>query len=204
MEGRFSAYEYLTFILPGALVLATAFYGWHGWPYGDISGSMVIGVIAASFFIGHVIAAIANWFQPVLWGHLPGGRLSSSEGLFVAKKGPWASSEQEVREAFKAAFPVAVDFESQFKLAYAKAQVGPLGPRLQTFVEQIGFYRSGALACGLCLATVIVFTLMGRSHLHVCFWGPLFLFSLLAFAYRFRRFWVYLGDYVVRDVLRPQ
>jgi hypothetical protein len=203
VEGRYSAYEYLTYVLPGTLVATTAFYGWHGWPYGDPSVGLVVGIVAVGFFVGHVIAAAANWLQPALWGHLPGRHLASAEGLF-GPKGAWTFSEQEVKDAFKARFPEASNFESQFKLAYAEAQTGPLGSKLQTFVEQIGFYRSGALACALCLVLVTAFALTGRSHLPVSLWGPLFLLSFVAFAYRFRRFWVYLGDYVVRDVLRPR
>lgn len=100
-----------------------------------------------------------------------------------------------------AKFAYETDFESQFKLAYAKAQTGPLGPRLQTFVEQIGFYWSGAIASALCALLVIAFEVADKDHLPALFWSPIFLACSVTLGYRFRRFWTYLGDYVVRDVL---
>lgn len=93
-------------------------------------------------------------------------------------------------------------FEAQFGIAYADAQTGPLGPKLQALVEQIGYYRSMATASALSLAFVVVFNSLDHRHLPLFPWVPLFVLSTLLHAYRFRRFWRYVGEYVVADVLR--
>ncbi len=196
-----SPYQYLTFLLPGALVLFVVGYGWNGWPYGDPGAGAVLGLSAAAFMIGHALAAIANYFQASWWGHLPGSRLQSSEGLFD-KRGRYAGAQQEITRALEESFPSVPTFEAQFGIAYAEAQAGPLGPKLQALVEQIGYYRSMATASALSLVLVVVFSSMGHRHLPLLLWTPLFLFLTLLYAYRFRRFWRYVGEYVVADVLR--
>src|SRR6266496_3784436 len=140
-----SPYQYLTFLLPGALVLFVFVFGWNGWPYGDPGAGPILGLSAAAFMIGHALAALANYFQPAWWGHLPGRRLLSSEGLFD-RGGRYADTQQEVSAAFEEAFPSMGTFEARFGVAYAEAQAGPLGPKLQALVEQIGYYRSMATA----------------------------------------------------------
>jgi hypothetical protein len=196
-----SPYQYLTFLLPGALVLFVFVFGWNGWPYGEPGAGAILGLSAAAFMIGHALAAIANYFQASWWGHLPGSRLQSSEGLFD-EGGRYAVTQQAVTTAFEEAFPSVKTFEAQFGVAYAEAQAGPLGPKLQAIVEQIGYYRSMATASALSLVVVVVFYSLGHRHLPLLLWTPLFLLLTLLNAYRFRRFWRYVGEYVVADVLR--
>jgi len=168
-----SPYQYLTFLLPGALVLFVVVYGWNGWPYGDPGAGAILGLSAAAFMIGHALAALANYFQASWWGHLPGRRLQSSEGLFAAG-GRYPGTQQEVMTAFEEAFPSMQAFEARFGVAYAEAQAGPLGPKLQALVEQIGYYRSMATASALSVVVIVVFHILGHRHLPFYLWTPLF------------------------------
>lgn len=196
-----SAYRYLAFLLPGALLLFVAFYGWNGWPYGEPGAGVILGLSAASYVSGHVLVSIANFFQRVWWLQPPGGRLKSSQGLFD-KSGRYADSKDEVIKAFTKAYPQVSKFEAQFGIAYQEAQKGPLAPKLLAFVEEIGYYRSMATASAICIVLVVAFHVADHQHLPVELWVPLFAISTAAHAYRFRRFWRYVGEYVAGEVLQ--
>lgn len=196
-----SAYRYLTFLLPGALLLFVSLYGWNGWPYGEPGAGALLGLSAASYMIGHVLVAIANYFQPVWWWQPPGGRLESSQGLFD-KPGRYAKSKDAVLAAFGKWYPQVTGFDAQFGIAYQEAQKGPLGAKLLSIVEEIGYYRSMATASAICFVLVLAFNLLGRHHLPLFPWLPIFLGSCAAHAYRFRRFWRYTAEYVTGEVLQ--
>lgn len=194
-----SPYEYLTFLIPGALILLTIVFGWNGWPHGEPGAGTILGLSVASFVVGHGVAALANLIQPVWWGHRPGSPLRSDEGLFD-KGARYANSKEKVAEAFAAVAPRVTDFESRFGIAYAQAQTRPLSSKLERLVEQIGYYRATATACVLALVLTVAFNLVGRDHLPVFLWVPVFIVLAILHAYRFRRFWRYLAEYVVADV----
>lgn len=196
-----SAYRYLTFLLPGALVLATAVYGWMGWPYGEPGAGVLLGLSASAYVLGHVVVSVANYVQPVWWLQPPGGRLKSSEGLFE-KSGRFADNKDEVVKAFNTVHPQVSGFEAQFGIAYQEAQKGPLASKLLAFVEEIGYYRSMATGSAICLALVVVFHFAHRRSLPIELWLPIFAVSTVAHAYRFRRFWRYLAEYVAGEVLQ--
>jgi hypothetical protein len=195
-----SVYRYLTFLLPGALVLATAVYGWSGWPYGEPGAGALLGLSTAAYVSGHVVVSIANIFQRVWWLQPPGGRLKSSQGLFD-KSGRYADSKDEVTKAFSKAYPQVSDFEAQFGIAYQEAQKGPLASKLLAFVEEIGYQRSMATASAICIVLAVIFHLAGHRHLPIELWLPVFFVSTVAHAYRFRRFWRYVAEYVTGEVL---
>lgn len=196
-----SAYRYLAFLLPGALLLFVAFYGWNGWPYGEPGAGVVLGLSAASYVSGHVLVSIANFFQPVWWLQPPGRRVKSSQGLFD-ESGRYAKSKDQVLKAFENAYPQVSEFEAQFGIAYQEAQKGPLAPKLLAFVEEIGYYRSMATASAICVLLVAVFNFAQHEHLPPGLWIPVFLVSTIAHAYRFRRFWRYVAEYVAGEVLQ--
>lgn len=199
-KASLSAYRYLTFLLPGALVLTVAFYGWNGWSYGEPGAGALLGLTAAAYMTGHIVVALANYFQPIWWGHSPGGRLESAEGLF-SKGGRYEKSKDAVLAAFSSRYPKVDGFEAQFGIAYQQVQKGALGPKLLSIVEEIGYYRSMATASGICFLLVIVYWLLDRDHLEALLWLPVFAVSAGAHAYRFRRFWRYVGEYVTGEVL---
>ena len=196
-----SPYRYLTFLLPGALLLFVIVYGWSGWPYGEPGAGALLGLSVAAFMTGHVLAAVANFFQRVWWGHPPGGRLESSEGLFD-KAGRYAGSKDDVLAAFSNRYPQVSSFEAQFGAAYQAAQKGPLAAKLLSMVEEIGYYRSMATASAGSFLLVLILNLLGHHHLPLTPWLPLFALATAAHAYRFRRFWRYVGEYVTGEVLQ--
>lgn len=195
-----SPYRYLTFLLPGALVAFVAIYGWKGWPWGEPGAGVLLGLSAGSFMTGHVVVAIANLLQPVWFGHSPGTRLESSEGLF-AKGGRFADDESAVRNAFKAQYPQLKSFEGQFGAAYVETQKGPLAAKLLSLVEEIGYYRSMAAASSMAALLVILYALAGKTHLPVWPWAAVLACACFAHAYRLRRFWRYVAEYVTADLL---
>ena len=198
---RFSAYEYLTFVLPGFVVLSVSVYGWHGWPYGEPGASSLLGILIASFIVGHALSGLSNWVEPLAWWRRPGTKVSSSQGLF-GKAGLYDEKEEStIKAAFSKHYSDVSQFESQFRLAYSEALTSPIGPRLQTLVDQIGFYRSMMVASVFSAIIVLVTETRTNENLESFFWSPFFLLLGLTFGYRYRRFWVRLGDYVVRHTL---
>lgn len=198
---RFSPYEYLTFIFPGITLLATLVYGWEGWPYGEPGLASFLGIVAAGFVTGHLVTALANWLEPVYWRDRPGQRVSSVKGL---TGGGALYNEEEwkrVQEVLADLHPQLNNLENQFRVEYSLALKGPLGARLQTFVDQIGFYRAMATASAGSLVAVSAFAISGREHLPAPLWIPIFFVATLAFAARYRRFWTRLGDYVIREAI---
>lgn len=151
--------------------------------------------------VGHALAGLANWLQPIWWGHLPGSRVSSDEGLF-AKGSLYEDSRAEVQRAFDATYGRVKGYEGQFGVAYGEAQAGPLRPKLLAFVEEIGFYRSMATAALLGSILVPVFNALGRHHLPLIPWIPILMLATLLYVLRLRRFWRYVGEYVVGEILR--
>lgn len=200
----FSAYEYLTFLIPGAVLGFTAFYGWNGWPYGEPGAGSIIGIAFGSFIIGHFIAAFSNWLESFWWGKLPGQRVSSVQGLF-GKGGVFSQPDEEsIRKLLADQYPQLHDLQAQFTAAYVGAQAGPLSRKLQAFVEQIGFYRSMAAVSLLSAAMLAIFGALGREHLPGQLWLPIFTIGTVLFAVRYRRFWRRVGEYVIDLALSQQ
>lgn len=54
---------------------------------------------------------------------------------------------------------------------FAEAQAGPLGPKFQALVEQIGYHRSMATASALSLGFVVIFNWLGHRHLPLILMG---------------------------------
>ncbi len=202
MQGhRFSAYEYLTFIFPGATLIFVVFFGWNGWPYGEPGAGTIIGLVSVSFVVGHALAAFANWLEPVWWGQRPGGVVATTQGLFGQGGLYNTREEKEIEDAVAQAFPQLDGRQNRFRAAYTRAQEGPLGGKIQTFVDQIGFYRSMATSTALGVPIVAAYCISGRDHLPCVLWGPALGIATLAFVLRYRRFWIRTGDYIVRDVI---
>lgn len=151
--------------------------------------------------VGHVLAAFANWLEPVWWGQRPGGVVATTQGLF-GRRGLYNSREEkEIEDAVVRAFPQLDGTQNRFRAAYTRAQTGPLGGKIQTFVDQIGFYRSMATSTALGVPIVAAYCLSSRDHLPCALWIPALGIATLAFVLRYRRFWIRTGDYIVRDVI---
>ena len=203
---RFTAYEYLGFVIPGGLVCAVAFYGAHGWPYDEPGASYLVGILAAAFVAGHLVAGLGNFLGAIAWGHWPGDDPSSDEGAF--DKGAYLHGKErdDVLAVFKARVGDHHDsLDRAFKAAAKRMRAGGRADKLEVFNQQIGFYRNTLTACVLSLVLVIVYELLGAkpAPLALLIWGPVFAVAVLVFVRRYRRFWRLYGREVWLDVSTP-
>src|SRR3981081_3537331 len=95
---NFRPYEYLSFVLPGAVVLFAAVYGYFGWPWGEPGATALVGILGACFIVGHLVAAVAQFCQPILWGHRPSNAADSKWGLFTTSSPLASETEADVTE----------------------------------------------------------------------------------------------------------
>lgn len=196
---RLDIYEYISFILPGGLVLAAILYGFEIVPpTANVSATFLILLTATAFVFGHLNVAIANFVEPLAWGRWPGTRPSSTAGLF-GKRGLYDPEYQRrVEERFDRLFPTASNFQQRFNLAYTLLRQEQLDGHLQVLNKQIGFYRNMATAVTVSLGIVIAASATGHYRLNLWPWIPLGVVALLLLVVRYRRFWIRFGDEVVR------
>ena len=194
----YSPYDYLAFVLPGGAVLFTAIYGWFGWPWKEPGATALVGLAAASFVIGNLLAAIGNWMEPLLTGKLPGKRPNGLWGQF-AKRDRHPGEEAALLTEFLQRYGQKVTLEQGYRRAQTELRGLGKADTLDTATSRIGFYRG--MASGMLVSVIIEALLAIRWHTHlpVALWVPLMSFSLLLFAYRYRHFWRLYGDYVIRD-----
>ena len=195
----YSVYDYLTFIMPGTSVLFVAFYGWFGWPWAQPGASVLVGIIAAGFIAGNAVSALATWLEPMLLGGRPGSHTDGLWGQFAAGD-RYADRKDEIEAVFKTRYGCSLN------AAYRQAQteLRDLGKAdgLDRINQQLGFYRGMAVAAVCSLIIEIVLDLAWHTHLPPGLWIPIFLVTTWLFAYRFRRFWRWYGDYVIRGVIQ--
>jgi len=67
--------------------------------------------------------------------------------------------------------------------------------------SQIGFYRGMAVASAIAFITECVYVIVWHSHLPTALWLAIFGILTVLSAYRFRRFWRWFGDYVIRTIM---
>jgi hypothetical protein len=197
----YTAYEYLSFILPGGLITSTAFYGYFGWPYDEPGATYLVGILAVSFVVGHINAGIASWLEPVIWFESPGGRTDPTWGMFTAR-GPYSDQDRERIEEV-----VCREFgDPNFRVAYnlAATEMRRRGEAgfLDILNSQIGLYRNLGVASVLATCIVAYFNMAGWHHLPALPWVAVLPAAAVVFFYRYRRFWVRYGDCVVRGARR--
>jgi hypothetical protein len=200
MSDKLGLYDYLGFIVPGAVIIAAAVYGFG--LAGVTTAPSAEGILlltAAAFVIGHLNVAVANMLQPVAFGHRPFTRLRSTEGLF-GNNGRYGEAERkEIEGEFAEFFPAASTFEERFQLGYTLLRQKQLDLALQTANQQIGLYRNLMAAAVVCLP-LLAAAAIGHGTLRPQIWIPLDVLAAVLFAIRFRRFWVGFANEVVRGV----
>lgn len=202
---RFSPYEYLGFVVPGGLVCVVAFYGAYGWPYDEPGATYLVGILAAAFVVGHLVAGLANFVAPVLWGRWPWDEPRSHDGAFDRNQYLHGYDKSKVLAVFEERVGPRPDLDRAFKAAAKRMHAGARAKRLDIFNQQIGFYRNTATACLISLALIIVFELAEPTarNLPAPLWAPVFAVSTAVFARRYRRFWRLYGREVWLDVSTP-
>lgn len=198
----YTAYQFLGFILPGALVLFASVYGSTGWPRSEPAASGLVGVLATSFVAGHAVAAVAGWLEPLAWGSRPGRRVESMTGLF-GTKGYFDELERPViEERLRTLFGSELQPQTCFDLAYTRLQQQGKDSVVQLMNQEIGFHRNMASASIASFFVTVGVAVAGRGdHLRPDVWLPTFGVAALLFVFRYRRFWRRFAHNVVRGVL---
>lgn len=198
----FTLFDVLSFVIPGGAVLATAIFGWTGGPRSEPGGTALVGILAASFLVGHLNTAIAAFLEPLAWGHKPGSRVKSTWGLFGGRARYSAEEQTRMMTALRAQFPGVATDQMVFDLAYTRAlQTDGVRELLQTMNQQIGFYRNTACASLIAAAMVVAFAVLGHPYLAPALWVPTLAVVALLLVARYRRFWVRFADHAVRNAM---
>jgi len=197
--GPYSIYDYLTFIFPGATVLLVTEYGWFGWRWHDPGGTALVGILAAAFVVGNVIAGISTWIEPVFFHGRPGSNPDGLWGQF-GRNDRHASQRDAIEALFHARYG-SNNLANGYALARTEVRNSALhGEGLKTLNQQIGFYRGMTVAALAAAILEIAFAIGWHTHLFPGVWIPVLLGSFLVFLYRYRRFWRWYGDYVIRVI----
>lgn len=196
--GPYSIYEYLTFILPGASMLFVSFFGWLGWHWKEPGGTALVGIIAASFIAGNALSAFATWLEPLLLGGRPGSIPNGLWGQF-APGDRYAGRRDELLLVLRERYGE-VSLEDGYALARTEVRASAEGGGLEKLNQQIGFYRGMTVAAVVGLLIEVAFAAGWHTHLPPGLWIPVLGASVVLFSYRYRRFWRWYGDYVLRVV----
>lgn len=197
MTPTYAAYEFLSLVIPGGLLLAAAVYGWDGWRYDEPGATALVGILAASYVVGQANAAIANLLEPVLWLRRPGSRQDPTWGMF-GPKGTYSEQDREhILGQLRARYGD-VDFPRGYNLAYTELYQLGKDEQLKLANQSIGFLRNMTCACVIATCLVGAYAAAGREALPAAIWIPIGVAASVLFAYRYRRFWRRFGDYVIR------
>jgi hypothetical protein len=194
----YSVYDYLTFILPGGMLLFVSGYGWFGWPWHEPGATALVGLIAAAFVIGNALAACATWIEPVFLGRRPGSRPDGLWGQF-GERDRYAGRRDEIAGVFKNRYKE--DLPAAYRLAQTELRDLGKAIDLDRLNSQIGFYRGMAVASAVSFAIEVAYVVFWHSHLPTALWLGVFAILTCLFTYRFQRFWKWFGDYVIRAVM---
>ena len=197
--GPYTVYDYLTFILPGSMVLFTAVYGWFGWPWHEPGATALVGLLAAAFIVGNALAAIGTWIEPLLLGSAPGGVPNGLWGQFAAGD-RYEGQRARIQNVFEARYHEP-DLAKSYRLAQAELRTLGKADDLSRISSQLGFYRGMAVASVVCFLVEVAYVCVWSSHLPTALWLSIFGILTALSIYRFRRFWRWFGDYVIRTIL---
>lgn len=199
MNPPFNPYEYFSFLFPGAIVVGAWYYGSNGLPNAEPGVGASLALIAGAFLIGHAVAAIASWLEPILWLHRPGSKTDPTWGMF-GPRGTYDASERiGIERDLARRFP-SVSFKTAYHIGRTALQQAGKDNQLKIMDQQIGFYRNSAVASLLAACIVFIEAIMGYHHLQLIPWLPLFLAIAFLFVYRYKRFWRIFGDNVIRGI----
>lgn len=196
--GPYTFYDYLTFILPGGTLLFTAVYAWFGWPWSEPGATALVGLLAATFVIGNAISGVATWVEPVFIGQWPGSKPDGLWGQF-ASGDRYGGRQNEIAATLKKRYGQD-DLTTNYRLAQTELRTTSVDD-LTRLNSQIGFYRGMAIACLGSLVLELALYVWWHTHLPVVLWSIIFAVAALLFIYRYRRFWRWYGDYVIRGVM---
>lgn len=196
---RLTLYDYLSFVLPGALILFVAVYGDSGWPRGEPGAAATLGLVAAAFVIGYLNAALGNLVESVMLGGKPGGRADPLWGTLGDHSTYTDQEKAAATSALENRYGVPVAMA--YRMAYTELSQTDRDCRLQIMNQHLGFARGMATACAIGFVIELGLVIVDGSHLPAELWLPLLAAGTGAFTYRFRHFWRRFGDHVLRAAM---
>lgn len=194
-----SVYDYMSFILPGGVVILAGWYSLTEAKYAEPGAFAAILIGIAAYVIGQAVAAVWNWFEPVAWGHWPFSRVDRTWGL-IGDHGTYTTAEgATITAVFQKRYGSGA-FATDYDLGYAEIQQSGHGDFLAIMNQQIGLFGHLCMACGIGLVMVATTKLPYQpTGLSIAFAVVLAL-GVLLFGLRYRYFWKRFGDQVVRQV----
>jgi len=198
---RFTPYEYLAFLLPGGTVVWTLALALG--QNVDLGAGEFAVVLGLAFVVGHALAAVASWGEPIFWGDMPGGRTDPLWGVF-GRNGPIDEERRPaIEHAIQARLKSVDGFPRLHRLGYTRLQQLGLDGHLQVLNQQIGFYRNMVVALVVAAAVQIgSFLVLSIAPTYSL---PAVVVveagGALLFIYRYKRFWAYFGAAVLDGIL---
>ncbi|MHB8394343.1 MAG: hypothetical protein ACYDC5_07555 [Candidatus Dormibacteria bacterium] len=195
----YTIYNYLGSILPGAAIIAAALGGWLGIPRTEPGGSLVVGLIAASFVVGQLNSAVGVLLYPMLWAQKPGTKVSSVNGL-CQRFG--AADYATMLSALKSRLHLDnLSDDSVFSVLYSKLLQTPLSTMLATLNQEIAFYRNMFSATIIASLILLAAFLSGRRFVDLEVWLPILAICAVILGAQARRFWVHFGAHVLQGAM---
>lgn len=194
-----SVYDYLSYILPGGVVLIAGWYSFFNAKYQEPGAFAAIILIVAAYILGQAAAVIWYWLEPIAWGHLPFRQVDRTWGLI----GRNCAYPEDQRGAIEATFKTRYGpqaFQSNYDLGYTEIQQSGKGDFLAILNQQIGLFGHLSAACLIGVVLVAGALMSGKGSANGLGWAALLIFGTLLFGVRYKHFWMRFGDQVVRQV----
>jgi hypothetical protein len=192
----YSAYDYLAFVVPGGVVIFAIIASTQGLPTSDIGVGILVVGLGGSFLVGHVLAAIASFLEPLAWGHRPGSRVEPLWG----QDGPngYGPELDNLASDLTERYGEGHDLRRLYQLAHTEIQYAGKDERLRLLNSQLGFYRNAAVAFLVAAIAQLIVYVRGTPKIDTWPWIGLYLMFAILFIFRYRRFWRQFADNVIR------
>jgi hypothetical protein len=200
---EYSAYDFLSFVLPGGLLLFIYLAATGGLPTSEPGAGTLAVYAGAAFLIGQLNGVASSYVQPVFWGHGPWTVPDSSWGVFGRFARYKEADRERVTKQLRNRFPgnESEEFQEVFNLGYTLLQVAGKDDHLKMLNAQIGFFRNTSVASGLCVVFLIALDQLGQNRP----FQPVVTWFLAAcavtFYFRYRYAWSAFGNAVCRGVI---
>lgn len=202
----YSVYDYLAYVIPGGTVLVATQLAFAGWPSSEPGNVGLVALLAAAFLVGHGTAALAAFFEPLVWRHRPGAPVSPLWGL-EGPGGVYDSDEiEKIQGELAKRYGPGLGLKRLYQLAYTDLQQRGKDQRLLTLNSQIGFHRNSAAALAVAVVVQASAILARREATGTWAVASVYAAGVLVFAIRYKRYWRQFGDNVIRGfrVLDPR
>ena len=199
MDKQLTLYDYVSYVVPGGLLLFVIVYGYDGWPRAEPGSSGLIGIIAAAFVVGHVVAVVGTWVEAAFLGGRPGRRPDPLWGTLGDRSRYSDEERAELRQRLLERYGD-VEVAVAFRLGQTELQqAGKDGP-MKVATQHLGFARGLATAALLALVVDVVLAIASGTHLPLVLWIPVLCGVAVACVVRYRRAWRQFGDHLIRGV----